>query len=96
MSFEGSWVTLPRDAHEPFQVFVNGVLQEKGVDYVVRGDELLFARELKPERLGFWRWTLMFFSIAGSYGAETVDVRFERGGRPTVATGLEIRSPKGE
>jgi hypothetical protein len=94
MKFDGSRVRLPRAARAPFQVFVNGVPQKEGEDYRVAGEELEFNRRLQSDKVGFWRWTLMFFNIAGTYGGQTVDVRYAVGGRDTVATGLEILPPK--
>jgi hypothetical protein len=90
-----SVVDLPPGAQPPFRVFVNGVPQVEGRDYRVAGRELRFEKELVTEgRLGFWRWTLMFFSIAGTYRRHhSVDVQYRKGGRDRVATGLEIRRP---
>jgi hypothetical protein len=49
-SFAGSVVRLPADAGPPFQVFVNGVLQEPRRDYDVRDDRLVFRERLiQPE-----------------------------------------------
>jgi hypothetical protein len=89
-----SLVELPRGAEPPYRVFVNGVPQEEGRDYIVKGGSLLFERELVTEgRLGFWRWALMFFSIAGTYRRHhSVDVQYRQGGRDRVATGLAIAS----
>jgi len=92
-------VPLPPAAAGAVRVFVNGVPQVEGTDYEIRhrGDRrvLAFSRELRKEgRLGFWRWTLMFFSIAGTYRRhDSVDVQFEVGGEVRVATGLEIIPP---
>lgn len=94
MTLAGSRVKVPHGASAPFEVFVSGVPQAEGLAYAVRGDEIVFARELSRDRAGFWRWVLMFFSIAGSYGGQTVDVRYSIGGRDTVATGLEILPPR--
>jgi hypothetical protein len=71
-----SQVELPPQVHEPFEVFVNGVRQRRGVDYELRDGRLLFARELQTEgRLGFWRWTSLFLGVAGTYRKnEKVDV----------------------
>jgi hypothetical protein len=99
---DGRWrVPLPPAASPPLEVFVNGVLQVEGRDYeVIRhgdGRALAFQRPLEQEgRLGFWRWTLMFFSIAGTYRRnDSVDVRYATGGGETrVATGLAILPPK--
>ena len=96
---EPRWrVPLPRGAEPPYRVFVSGVPQEEGRDYEVRGRELHFSKPLKKEgRLGFWRWTLMFFSIAGTYGRnDSVDVEYSLGGARQVAVGLDILSPDGE
>jgi hypothetical protein len=89
---ERSLVELPPSAEPPYRVFVNGVPQVEGRDYRVKGRTLLFDRELVTEgRLGFWRWALMFFSIAGTYRRHhSVDVQYRQGGRDRVATGLEI------
>jgi hypothetical protein len=94
-------VPLPRGARPPIEVFVSGVPQKAGVDYDLEpragADLLAFRRPLEREgRLGFWRWTLMFFSIAGTYRRnDSVDVRYTVHGEPRVATGLEIVPPKG-
>ena len=92
---EDRWyVPLPRGAEPPLRVFVNGVEQEEGSDFEIAGGRLLFNRPLAKERLGFWRWTAMFFALFGSYGKnDTVDVQYTLNGRTTVATGLEILPP---
>jgi hypothetical protein len=94
---ERSLVELPPGAKPPYRVFVNGVPQVEGRDYRVKGKALLFDRVLQKEgRLGFWRWTLMFFSIAGTYRRhDSVDVAYQRGGREHVAVGLDITPIEG-
>jgi hypothetical protein len=90
---EERWLAkLPRGARPPFRVFVNGVEQREGEDYTVRPGALVFNRALAQEgKLGFWRWLVMFLGIAGTYRKhETVDVRYEVNGKPTVATGLKV------
>ncbi len=98
---EARWlVPLPPDAEPPLEVFVSGVPQQHGQDYEIerRGGRpvLAFSRPLQKEgKLGFWRWALMFLSIAGSYGRDdSVDVRYAAGGHGRVATGLEIVPPR--
>jgi hypothetical protein len=94
---EDRWlVKLPPDATPPFQVFVNGVRQAEGADYMVQKGHLVFAKPLAKEgRLGFWRWFLMFLSIAGTYRRnDSVDVQYEVQGQSRVATGLEIEGPR--
>jgi hypothetical protein len=87
-----SRVTLPRGVGSSFEVYVNGVRQEEGADFVREGDELAFTRSLAHEgKLGFWRWTSLFLGIAGTYRQnDSVDVVYETGGRRLVATGLPI------
>lgn len=94
MSPAGSRAALPRGAQPPYRVYVNGVPQREGEDYRVSGGELVFTRPLEPERVSVWRWALMFLSIAGKYGGETVDLHYTAAGRERVATGLEILPPK--
>ena len=94
---DGRWrVPLPRGAKPPLRVFVNGVEQREGQDYDVEGRDLLFNRPLVKERLGFWRWTAIFFALFGTYGRnDSVDVQYTLGGRTIVATGLDIYAPDG-
>jgi hypothetical protein len=81
-----SRVELPSYIEGSFEVFVNGVLQEPGVDYDRLGQTLVFHRELSREgKLGFWRWLSLFLGVAGTYRKnDSVDVVFTRGGRRTV------------
>jgi ribosome-binding ATPase YchF (GTP1/OBG family) len=37
-------VRLPADVVRPFEVFVNGVLQQEGTDYVVRDGDVITIR----------------------------------------------------
>jgi hypothetical protein len=95
---ERRWIVpLPPAAQPPYRVFVNGVPQEEGVDYELRGRALAFPRRLAKEgRLGFWRWLSIFLSIAGTYRQnDSVDVQYTVGGQQRVATGLDIIPPPG-
>jgi hypothetical protein len=85
-------VQLPSGVGESFEVFVNGVRQEPGSDFRREGGELVFDRLLAREgRLGFWRWTSIFFGVAGTYRQnDSVDVVYEAGGRRVVATSLTL------
>ncbi len=88
-------VPLPRDAKEPFEVFVNGVPQAAGSDYQVVGGTLRFTKPLAKEgRLGILRWVSMFLGVAGTYRKnDSVDVVYRAGGRRKVASGLPIIPP---
>jgi hypothetical protein len=93
MSVAESRVELPPGVADRFQVYVNGVLQQPGVDYRRVGADLVFDRPLAKEgRLGFWRWTSLFLGIAGTYRQnDSVDVVYEAAGRRVVVSGLPIR-----
>jgi hypothetical protein len=88
-------VPLPDGVTEPFEVYVNGVRQEPGVDFTALGRALCFAKPLAREgRLGPLRWASMFFGVAGTYRKnDSVDVVYEAGGRRIVASGLPIIPP---
>jgi hypothetical protein len=89
---EQSRVELPPDALPPFQVFLNGVLQQQGKDFRVEGSVLVFERPLAHEgKLGFWRWLSLLLGVAGTYRQnDSVDVVYERGGRRVLANNLPI------
>jgi hypothetical protein len=85
-------VKLPADVVRPFEVFVNGVPQREGSDFTVDGRSLVFERELRSEgKLGFWRWTSILIGVAGTYRQDdSVDVAYQRDGKPVVATKLPL------
>jgi hypothetical protein len=87
-----SVVRIPSGAEPPLEVFVNGVPQVEGTDYVVEGDRLVFSKHLEKEgKLGFWRWLSMALSIAGFYGKnDSVDIHYNLHGKRQVAVGLDI------
>jgi len=96
---EEAWIVpLPASVQEPFEVFVNGVRQERGPDFELRGRELVFSKPLAKEgRLGTVRWLSIFLGIAGTYRKnDSVDVVYEVGGRRTVAAALPIIAPEGK
>ena len=79
---------LPPAVGESFDVFVNGVQQQPGLDFEQVGRALVFRRELAKEgRLGFWRWLSIFLGVAGTYRRnDTVDVVYDSGGQRIVTT----------
>ncbi len=84
-------VRLPADVQRPFEVYVNGVEQREGVDFVVRDGALEFDRSLAREKVGAGRWTSMVLGIAGSYGKDdSVDVAYRVGGQSKVAARLPL------
>ena len=83
-----SQVELPAQVGGAFDVFVNGVPQERGADYEQHGRRLVFASELAEEgKLGFWRWISLFLGVAGTYRKnDTVDIVYTLDGRRTVVS----------
>jgi hypothetical protein len=94
--YQKRWIVrLPRAAEPPYRVFVNGVPQQEGADYELRGRALAFPRHLEKEgKLGFWRWFAMFMALFGTYRKnDSVDVEYTLGGRRQLAVGLDIEQP---
>ena len=83
---------LPRHVPDAgIEVFVNGIRQQPGADFRVENRALVFERELKKEgSLGFWRWFMGAFGIGTYRQNDSVDVKYEVGGRPQVAEALDI------
>lgn len=90
----GARVRVPEGLMPPFQVFVNGIEQTRGTDFVHNGNFLLFREALVREgKLGFWRWFSMFLGIGNTYRAnDGVDVIFRSAGRPQILTALPIET----
>ena len=87
-----SVVQLPAAVREPYDVYVNGVHQEPGIDFRVEGRTLIFSRELKKDRISGWRWFLGAWGVGTYRQDDSVDVRYERAdGSAAVAEGLEIK-----
>ena len=86
-----SRVRLPADLRGPFEVYVNGVPQQPGVDYQVRAGALEFERDMRKDRISGWRWLLGAWGVGTYRQDDSVDVRYEAAdGSPRVAEGLEI------
>jgi hypothetical protein len=88
-----SKVSLPRGVRTPFTVFVSGVPQQEGRDYVVADGVLLFAADLAKEgKLGFWRWFWGGLMGIGTYRKnDQVDVAWHTPeGHPRIAHALDI------
>ena len=87
-----SIVRLPRHVQPPFEVYISGVPQAEGTDYVVEGRDLVFeGRELRKDKISGWRWFLGAWGVGTYRQHDSVDVRYTLDGRPMVAEGLEIR-----
>ena len=86
-------VVLPPSVRSPFEVYINGVPQELGVDYRITSGELVFERELVRQKLGPWAWFIGVWGIGTYKRNDEVDVRYELEGRPMLAHALEIIPP---
>jgi hypothetical protein len=95
MATMADWtVQLPPSVREPYEVFINGVRQEPGRDFQVRGRTLIFDRPLQKEgKLGFWRWFWGAWGIGTYRKNDQVDVTWFVNGRPRVAHALDIEPP---
>jgi hypothetical protein len=86
-----SRVRLPREVREPYQVYLNGVLQELGTDFVIREGALVFESDLRKDKISGWRWLLGAWGVGTYRQNDSVDVRYEAAdGSPRLAEGLEI------
>ncbi len=81
-----SIVRLPAEVTEPFEVYLNGVRQQAGVDYEQNGRLLRFPRRLARDRVSGWRWLVGAFGIGTYRQDDSVDVRYELDGRGRVVT----------
>jgi hypothetical protein len=86
-----SKVRLPRDVRTPYDVYLNGVQQQLGVDFSVQEGSLVFEKDLRKDRISGWRWLLGAVGVGTYRQDDSVDVRYEAAdGSPRVAEGLEI------
>ena len=86
-----SKVKLPREVRGPYQVYLNGVRQELGVDYSVREGSIVFEKDLRKDKISGWRWLLGAWGVGTYRQNDSVDVRYDAAdGSPRVAEGLEI------
>lgn len=88
-----SFVELPVQVEDEFDVYVNGVLQEYPVDYQLDGRTLAFTRNLAPElKMTKFQFIRAALGIAGTYTKhDTIDIVYEHDGHKRVATGLTPR-----
>lgn len=87
----GRRARLPRGAEPPITVYVNGIEQTPGADYELRGDEIVFGRQIFKEKVGAGRWMAMYLGLFGTYRKhETVDVEYRLGGKVRLASDVEI------
>jgi hypothetical protein len=89
----GRRARLPRGAEPPIRVYVNGVERREGVDYALRGGEVVFNHPIVKEKVGAGRWMAMYLGLFGTYRKhETIDVEYRLGGEVKLASDVEIDS----
>ena len=89
----GRRIKLPAGAEGPYAVFINGVQQETGTDYDVRGGEIVFTRPIIKEKVGTGRWLAMYLGLFGTYRKnETVDLQFNRNGKVELLSDLPVEN----
>jgi hypothetical protein len=87
----GRRVRLPRGAEPPIVVYVNGIEQEPGGDYELRGGEIVFARPIVKEKVGLGRWMAMYLGLFGTYRKnETIDIEYRLGGKAKLASDVDV------
>src|SRR5215203_3268180 len=87
----GSVGRLPPAVRPPYEVYLNGVRQRPGTDYTGEQGALVFARELRKDRIAKWRWFVGAWGVGTYRQDDSVDVRYERpDGTPAVAERLDI------
>ena len=82
---------LPPDVEPPFEVYVNGLPQTEGADFIVHGRELVFAKELTAPVRDTARSLVRGFFFGRYRPEHVVDVAYQAGGRGHVVSGLPIR-----
>jgi hypothetical protein len=88
-----SIVKLPPEVREPYEVFVNGVPQREGEDFQAKGRTLMFARELRKDKISKRRWLLGAWGVGTYKQDDSIDVRYEAAdGSPQLAEALEIEA----
>ncbi|MBK5233235.1 MAG: hypothetical protein JJE13_09685 [Thermoleophilia bacterium] len=88
----GRRLRLPAGAEPPIVVYVNGIAQTEGEDYTLRGNDILFSREIVKEELGFARKVAMFFSFFGTYRKnEMIDVQYQENGKTELASDMKVQ-----
>jgi len=89
----GRKVVLPEGAEAPIVVYINGVAQTEGEDYSLRGNVLLFNREILKEKKSRQRKMIMLMGVVGFYAKdETVDVQYQKDGKIELAPDLPVKS----
>lgn len=88
----GRRVPLARGAGEPINVYINGVLQQRGSDYEIRGGEVVFEEPIfKEGKISGIRKLTLGLGVVGVYRRhEVVDVEYTVNGKRAFASDLAV------
>lgn len=90
----GRRVPLPRGAQEPITVHINGMEQQRGVDYKLHDGTIVFKDPILKEDLSelpLMRKLVLGLGLVGSYQRnETVDVEYHIDGKHQLASDLAV------
>lgn len=90
----GRRVKLPRGAGRPITVYINGQVQEEGLDYTIHEGQVIFKEPILKEDLSelpAFRKLVLGLGLVGSYQRnETVDVQYALSGRTEFASDLAV------
>lgn len=85
---------LPRGAARPIAVYINGHVQEEGLDYTLDEGYVVFREPIYKEdltELPLIRKVVLGLGLVGSYQRnETVDVDYTLNGRKEFASDLAV------
>ncbi|HEX8105651.1 MAG TPA: hypothetical protein VF533_23750 [Solirubrobacteraceae bacterium] len=86
-----SRVRLPPGVRAPYTVYRNGVRQQEGADYVLRGGALEFADQLAKDQISKKRWFLGAWGVGTYRQDDSIDVAWTAAdGTPRIAHRLDF------
>ena len=85
-----SRVRLPAAVGDSYEVYVNGVRQEPGVDFSRERHSLVFDRALRKDRVSGWRWFLGAWGVGTYRQDDTVDISYVVGGERRLAHRVDV------
>ena len=90
----GRRVKMPRGAGRPITVYINGQVQQEGLDYTLHEGDVVFREPILKEDLSelpLLRKLVLGLGLVGSYQRdETVDVEYALGGQVHFASDLPV------
>lgn len=94
---ESTRVPLPPGVRVPYAVYLNGVAQRAGADYVVERAALIFPRALRSDVVSKRRWLLGAWGVGTYRQDDAVDVSWTGAdGAPRMAHRLALEPIRAE